>query len=179
MLSSFFYVFIRLIKSILLTLQNQHKTMTHLKSGDKAPVFNGIDQNGNQISLTNFKGKNLILYFYPKDNTPGCTAQACSLRDGYEELGKLGYQVVGVSPDSEKSHQSFIAKFGLPFPLVADKDKSIATSYGVYGEKKMYGKTVMGIHRTTFVIDGTGKIVEIFSKVDTKEHVKQIVEKLQ
>jgi len=153
--------------------------MTHLKSGDKAPVFEGIDQSGNPISLASFKGKNIILYFYPKDNTPGCTAQACSLRDGYEELGNLGYQVVGVSPDSEKSHQNCIAKYSLPFPLVADKDKVIATAYGVYGEKKMYGKTVMGIHRTTFVIDGDGNIVEIFKKVDTKQHVKQIVEKLQ
>lgn len=153
--------------------------MTHLKSGDKAPSFSGIDQNGKKISISDFSGKNLILYFYPKDNTPGCTAQACSLRDGYEELGSLGFQVVGVSPDSEKSHQNFIAKFSLPFPLIADTDKSIATAFGVYGEKMMYGKPVMGIHRTTFVIDGKGVITEVFSKVDTKEHVKQIVERLK
>lgn len=153
--------------------------MTHLKSGDKAPSFSGIDQNGNKISISNFSGKNLILYFYPKDNTPGCTAQACSLRDGYEELGSLGFQVVGVSPDSEKSHQNFIAKFSLPFPLIADTDKSIATAFGVYGQKMMYGKPVMGIHRTTFVIDGKGVITEVFSKVDTKEHVKQIVDRLK
>lgn len=153
--------------------------MTHLKSGDKAPSFSGIDQNGKKISISDFSGKNLILYFYPKDNTPGCTAQACSLRDGYEELGSLGFQVVGVSPDSEKSHQNFIAKFSLPFPLIADTDRSIATAFGVYGEKMMYGKPVMGIHRTTFVIDGKGVITEVFSKVDTKEHVKQIVERLK
>lgn len=152
--------------------------MTHLKSGDKAPNFSGFNQNGEKIGLSNFVGKNLIIYFYPKDNTPGCTAQACSLRDGYEELGKLGYHVVGVSPDNEKSHKNFIAKFNLPFPLIADTDKSIATAFGVFGQKMMYGKPVMGIHRTTFVIDGKGIITEIFSKVDTKEHVKQIVEKL-
>jgi peroxiredoxin Q/BCP len=151
--------------------------MTHLKSGDKAPSFSGIDQNGRKISLTDFSGKNFILYFYPKDNTPGCTAQACSLRDGYDELVSLGYDVVGVSPDSEKSHQNFIAKFSLPFPLIADTDRSIATAFGVYGQKMMYGKPVMGIHRTTFIIEGKGIITEIFSKVDTKEHVKQIVEK--
>lgn len=151
--------------------------MTHLKSGDKAPSFSGIDQNGRKISLTDFSGKNFILYFYPKDNTPGCTAQACSLRDGYEELASQGYEVVGVSPDSEKSHQNFIAKFSLPFPLIADTDRSIATAFGVYGQKMMYGKPVMGIHRTTFIIEGKGIITEIFSKVDTKEHVKQIVEK--
>lgn len=153
--------------------------MTHLKSGDKAPSFSGIDQNGKKISISDFSGKNLILYFYPKDNTLGCTAQACSLRDGYEELGSLGFQVVGVSPDSEKSHQNFIAKFSLPFPLIADTDKSIATAFGVYGQKMMYGKPVMGIHRTTFVIDGKGVITEVFSKVDTKEHVKQIVDRLK
>ncbi len=149
-----------------------------LKPGDCAPDFNGMDQDQKPIALSGYKGKKLILYFYPKDNTPGCTAEACSLRDGYEDLQKLGLEVIGVSPDSEKSHQSFIKKYNLPFRLIADTDHRIAEQYGVWGEKKMYGKTYEGILRTTFVIDANGKITHIFDKVDTKQHVKQILEEL-
>lgn len=147
-----------------------------LKSGDKAPEFASVDQNGKQISLSDYKGKRLILYFYPKDNTSGCTAEACSLRDGYEQLGNLGYEVVGVSPDSEKSHQNFIKKFDLPFRLIADTNQQVATAYGVWGEKKMYGKSYMGILRTTFIVDEKGVISHVISKVNTGEHVKQILE---
>lgn len=151
-------------------------TTISLKSGDKAPEFASVDQNGKQISLSDYKGKRLILYFYPKDNTSGCTAEACSLRDGYEQLGNLGYEVVGVSPDSEKSHQNFIKKFDLPFRLIADTNQQVATAYGVWGEKKMYGKSYMGILRTTFIIDEKGIISHVISKVNTGEHIKQILE---
>lgn len=149
--------------------------MDKLKIGDTAPDFEGVDQNGNKVSLTSFKGKKLILYFYPKDNTPGCTAEACSLRDGRSELVKMGFEVVGVSPDSAESHTKFIDKQNLNFTLIADTDKSIATKYGVWGEKKFMGKTYMGIIRTTFVIDEKGVIERIFDKVNTKDHFNQIV----
>ncbi len=149
-----------------------------LKPGDLAPDFNAKDQDGNPVSLSDFKGKKLILYFYPKDNTPGCTAEACSLRDGYDELKDLGLEVIGVSPDSEKSHKSFINKYALPFRLIADTNHAIAEKYGVWGEKRMYGKTYLGILRTTFVIDEKGVITHVFNKVDTSEHVKQILEAL-
>ncbi len=148
----------------------------NLKSGDKAPEFNSVDQNGKQVKLSDYKGKRLILYFYPKDNTSGCTAEACSLRDGYEQLENLGYEVIGVSPDSEKSHQNFIKKFNLPFSLIADTNQDVANSYGVWGEKKMYGKSYMGILRTTFIIDEKGVIAHVISKVNTGEHVNQILE---
>ncbi len=151
-------------------------TTISLKSGDKAPEFASVDQNGKPIKLSDYKGKRLILYFYPKDNTSGCTAEACSLRDGYEQLGNLGYEVVGVSPDSEKSHQNFIKKFDLPFRLIADTNQQVAAAYGVWGEKKMYGRSYMGILRTTFIIDEKGVITHVISKVDTGEHVKQILE---
>ena len=150
--------------------------MGKLKVGDPAPAFEGTDQNGNKISLADFSGKKLILYFYPKDNTPGCTAEACSLRDGRDQLRKMGFEVVGVSPDSAKSHQGFIEKQGLNFTLIADMDKSIAIAYGVWGEKKFMGRTYMGILRTTFVIDGNGVIEKIFDKVRTKDHFEQIIE---
>ncbi len=150
-----------------------------LSLGDKAPDFKSVDQNGNPISLPDFKGKKLILYFYPKDNTPGCTAEACNLRDGYEKLAKLGFEVVGVSPDNQKSHQNFIAKFGLPFKLISDIDHSVAMEYGAWGEKKMYGKTYEGILRTTFLINGNGVIENIFTKVDTADHVNQILNALE
>lgn len=153
--------------------------MGKLKVGDPAPAFEGTDQNGNKISLADFSGKKLILYFYPKDNTPGCTAEACSLRDGRDQLRKMGFEVVGVSPDSAKSHQGFIEKQGLNFTLIADTDKSIATAYGVWGEKKFMGRTYMGILRTTFVIDGNGVIEKIFDKVRTKDHFEQIIEAYQ
>jgi peroxiredoxin Q/BCP len=150
--------------------------MTHLSIGAQAPDFKGIDQNGKYISLSQFSGKKLILYFYPKDNTPGCTVEACNLRDNYNELIDKGYQIVGVSPDSEKSHLNFINKFSLPFPLIADTDKKLAIDYGVWGEKSMYGKKYFGIFRTTFIIDENGIIERIFDKVDTKNHSNQIVE---
>ena len=153
--------------------------MTSLKEGDKAPFFKGINQDGKEITSEDFKGKKLVLYFYPKDNTPGCTAEACSLRDGRDTLRRMGFEVVGVSPDSEKSHQGFIAKQGLNFTLLADTDKKIAEAYGVWGEKKFMGRTFMGILRTTFVIDEQGVIEKIFDKVRTKDHFEQIVEAYQ
>ncbi|NIG52014.1 thioredoxin-dependent thiol peroxidase [Chitinophaga sp. Cy-1792] len=147
-----------------------------LKEGDKAPVFKGKDQHGKTISLTDYKGKKVILYFYPKDNTPGCTAQACNLRDNYTELLKKGYVVVGVSTDSEQSHQKFIEKFELPFTLLADDDHKVVNQYGVWGEKKMMGKTYDGTHRTTFLINGDGVIEHIIKKPDTKNHTEEILE---
>ncbi len=146
------------------------------ETGQKAPVFEGLDQNGKSIKLDDFKGSKLILYFYPKDNTPGCTAESCDLRDNYRMwLGK-GYKVVGVSPDSQKSHQKFIEKYNLPFPLIADTERKIIKDFGAWGVKKMYGKEYEGLLRTTFIIDEEGKIEEIFSKVKTKEHTNQILE---
>jgi len=149
--------------------------MIQLKEGTKAPVFNGIDQNGREVSLKDFAGKKLILYFYPKDNTPGCTAEACNLRDNYDELIRQGYAVVGVSPDNEKSHKGFSGKFSLPFPLIADTEKKILNDYGVWGEKKMYGKSYLGVIRTTFVIDEKGIIEKIITKVETDAHAEQII----
>ncbi len=146
-----------------------------LEAGEKAPQFKGKNEHGEEISLSDFKGRKVVLYFYPKDNTPGCTAQACSLRDNYEELLLSGYVVLGVSPDSEKSHQKFIKKFSLPFPLIADTDHKIAEAYGVWAEKSMFGKKYMGVVRTTFIIDENGKIEEVISKVDTAEHAGQIL----
>jgi len=153
--------------------------MSKLKPGDTAPNFAGKDQNGSPISLTDFKGKKLILYFYPKDNTPGCTAESCSLRDGYEQLTKLGFDVVGVSADSEKSHQGFIAKHNLPFRLIADTNREILTAYGAWGEKKLYGKSYEGIIRTTFVIGESGKVEKVFEKVKTADHVNQILKEFE
>lgn len=150
--------------------------MTHLRKGDKAPEFTGKDQNGAEISLKNLRGKRVVLYFYPKDSTPGCTAQACNLRDNYDYLLKSGYVVLGISADGEKSHQRFIEKHGLPFPLIADKEKEIIKAYGVWGPKKFMGKNFDGIIRTTFIIDGEGIIEEVIDKVNTKEHTKQILE---
>lgn len=149
--------------------------MTHLKVGDKAPNFNGIDQNGKSIELSQLAGKKVVLYFYPKDSTPGCTAQACDLRDNYQMLLSKGYTVLGVSADSQKSHQKFIEKHNLPFPLIADTEKEIIKAFGVWGPKKFMGRTFDGIHRTTFIIDEQGMIEEIIDKVKTKEHASQIV----
>lgn len=149
--------------------------MSILKIGDKAPNFTGNDQDGNPISLVDYKGKKLILYFYPKDNTTGCTAEACSLRDAYPDFTAKGYEVLGVSPDSEKSHQNFISKYTLPFRLLADTDHKVAEAYGTWGEKKMYGRTYMGIIRTTFVINENGIIEQIIEKVDTKNHAAQLL----
>jgi peroxiredoxin Q/BCP len=148
--------------------------MIQLKEGTKAPGFIGIDQNGNRITLDDFAGKKLILYFYPKDNTPGCTAEACNMRDNYETLLKKGYAIVGVSPDSVKSHKGFAGKYSLPFPLIADTTKEILNDYGVWGEKKMYGKSYFGVIRTTYVIDEKGIIEKIVTKVDTAGHTEQI-----
>jgi peroxiredoxin Q/BCP len=153
--------------------------MTHLKKGDKAPYFKGVDQNNNEISLDDFKGRKLILYFYPKDNTPGCTAEACDLRDNYNLWLEKGYSVVGVSPDIIKSHQKFAEKYNLPFPLISDPDKEILKAYGVWGLKKNYGREYEGVFRTTFIIDEEGIITDVFKKVKTKEHTKQILEKLE
>lgn len=149
--------------------------MTTLKAGDQAPAFSGVDQDGKTISLADFKGKKLVIYFYPKDDTPGCTAEACSLRDNYEALQKAGYEILGVSTDSEKSHQKFINKYSLPFRLIADTKAEVATLFGVYGLKKFMGKEYMGIARTTFVIDEKGNIAEVISKVDTKNHAAQLL----
>ena len=148
--------------------------MGQLKEGTTAPLFEGIDQNGNLIKLGDFSGKKLVLYFYPRDNTPGCTAEACNLRDNYEEFIRKGFAVVGVSMDSEKSHRNFAEKYSLPFPLIADTTGKISKDYRAYGEKKMYGKSYFGIIRTTFIIDEHGVIEKIISKVNTKAHSEQI-----
>lgn len=150
--------------------------MTQLKEGIKAPLFKGKNQNGESIALDDYKGKKLVLYFYPKDNTPGCTAQACNLNDNYSSFTSKGYEVVGVSPDDEKSHQKFIGKFDLKFNLIADTEKEISEAYGVWVEKKMYGRTYMGVARTTFIINEEGVIEKIISKVDTKNHADQIID---
>lgn len=149
--------------------------MSELKEGDKAPVFEGADQNNKTVSLNDFKGKKVILYFYPKDDTPGCTAQACNLRDNYHELIQKGFQVVGISTDSVKSHKKFEDKFSLPFPLIADEDKKIVEQYGVWGEKKMMGKSYMGTNRTTYLIDEEGTIKKIITKPDTKNQTQQVL----
>lgn len=148
---------------------------TTLKPGDKAPDFSSIDQEGKPISLKQFKGKKIILYFYPKDNTPGCTSEACNLRDSYQELRDMGFVVIGISPDDEKSHRKFSDKFNLPFHLVPDPEKNIIKSFGVWGEKKMYGKSYQGVLRTTFIISEKGKIETVIKKVDVKNHTKQII----
>lgn len=146
-----------------------------LKVGDKAPDFEAKIQTGETIKLSDYHGKKVILYFYPKDNTPGCTAQSCNLRDNYEMLQEQGFVVLGVSGDSEKSHVKFIEKQSLPFDLIADTEKEVHNLYGTWGEKQMYGKTYMGTLRTTFVIDEKGVISEIIEKVKTKDHTAQIV----
>lgn len=146
-----------------------------LQAGDQAPKFAGKDQNGDSIALDDFKGKKLVLYFYPKDNTPGCTAQACNLRDNYDALIKAGYEVVGISSDSEKSHLKFIEKQELPFRLIADEDKSIHEQFGTWVEKSMYGRKYMGTARTTFIINEEGVIEEVIEKVKTKDHTAQIL----
>ena len=146
-----------------------------LKIGDQAPYFEGTDQNGDIIRLSDFKGRKLVLYFYPKDSTPGCTAEACDLRDNYHRFIEQGYAVVGVSRDSQASHQRFIAKYSLPFPLISDPDTAILQAYDAWGEKKNYGKVSMGTLRKTYIIDENGIITDIVSKVDTKNHTAQIL----
>ncbi|MAY84743.1 MAG: thioredoxin-dependent thiol peroxidase [Flavobacteriales bacterium] len=149
--------------------------MGKLKEGDLAPEIKAKDQNGEDFELSNLKGKKVVLYFYPKDNTPGCTKQACNLRDNYAELKNAGYEVVGVSADSQKKHQGFISKYDLPFTLLADENKEVIESYEAWGKKKFMGKEYMGIIRKTFVIDEEGKIEQIIEKVKTKEHTSQIL----
>ena len=150
--------------------------MKHLKIGDHAPNFSGIDQNDKITSLLDFKGKKLAIYFYPKDNTPGCTVQACNLRDNYEGLEKAGIQILGISADSIVSHQKFADKFTLPFPLIADEDRTIIDLFGVWGPKKFMGKEYDGIHRTTFLINENQQIVGIIEKPKTKDHATEILE---
>ena len=150
--------------------------MTHLEEGDKAPYFRAKDQEGNPIDLNDYKGSKLILFFYPKANTPGCTAESCNLRDHYSLLHEKGFKILGVSADSEKKQQNFKSKNDLPYPLIPDTEKEIIQAYGVWGTKKMYGKEFEGIYRTTFIIDEAGAIEKVFSKVKTKEHSKQILE---
>lgn len=151
--------------------------MITLNEGDKAPAFKAPDQNGNMVSLKQFEGKKIILYFYPEDDTPTCTNQACNFRDNFEFLKKSGYEVVGVSPDSPESHRKFIAKFKLPFTLLADEDKKIINTYGVWGPKKLYGREYDGIHRTIFVIDEKGKIEKIVRKVFSQKSTAQALKK--
>jgi len=146
-----------------------------LKIGDKAPVALGKDQNGNEVNLETYKGHKVVLYFYPKDNTPGCTDQACDLRDNIGAIKKAGYEIIGVSIDDEKSHRKFIEKFSLPFPLIADVDKKLVEAFGVWVEKSMYGKSYMGTARVTFVIDENGIISNVIEKVKTKEHSAQLL----
>ncbi|TAE38655.1 MAG: thioredoxin-dependent thiol peroxidase [Sphingobacteriales bacterium] len=152
--------------------------MINLQIGNPAPLFTSSNQNGEAISLADFIGKKVILFFYPKDNTPGCTLEACDFRDNYQALKTQGFEVLGVSVDDEKSHKKFETKFDLPFTLLADTDKSIVSSYGVWVQKSMYGKTYMGTQRTTFVIDEQGIIIAIIDKVDTKNASQQVLEAL-
>ena len=153
--------------------------MTTLKEGDKAPDFTANDQNGKTVSLSDFKEKTVILYFYPKDDTPGCTAEACDFRDNYQSMRGRGFEVIGVSTDDEKSHKKFETKYSLPFPLIADSDKSIVEAYGVWVEKNMYGKKYMGTARTTFIISAGGVIDKIIDKVDTKNPSQQVIDLLK
>ena len=153
--------------------------MSQLKVGDPAPQFTGKDQNGKEISLASLKGKKVILYFYPKDFTLGCTAEACNLRDNYSVLKSKGFEVIGISADSETSHQKFIGKYDLPFTLLSDPDRKILEAYSAWGKKSLYGRIFMGILRKTFVIDEKGIINRIIDKVKTKDHAAQILEELK
>lgn len=147
-----------------------------LKEGDKAPDFTAKDQNGDTVKLSDLAGQRVVLYFYPKDDTPGCTKEACSFRDADDVYRRKNIRVLGISTDDEKSHQKFISKFQLPFDLLADTDKKIVEAYGVWGEKSMYGKKYMGTHRKTFLIDEQGKIVKVFDKVNVAEHADEVLE---
>ncbi|MGB1121581.1 MAG: thioredoxin-dependent thiol peroxidase [Saprospiraceae bacterium] len=150
--------------------------MTHLKEGDKAPNFEGLDQDGNTVKLSDYKGKKLVLYFYPKDNTPTCTVESCNLRDNETLLKSKGFEIIGVSPDSQKKHQNFIKKHSLPFPLIADTELEVIKAYGVWGRKKFMGREYDGLHRTTFVVGEDGTIERVFKKVKSKTHAEQILE---
>ena len=147
-----------------------------LKEGSTAPAFKANDADGNSISLKDLRGQKVVLYFYPKDDTPGCTKEACSFRDAFSQFKKKGIAVLGVSPDKEASHQKFVTKYKLPFTLLADTDRSIAEAYGVWGEKKFMGRTYMGVHRTTFLIDEKGKIKKIFEKVKPEDHASEVLQ---
>ena len=149
--------------------------MITLQPGDKAPAFSGKDQNGETIKLADFTGKKLVLYFYPQDMTPTCTVQACNLRDNYALLKKHGLEVLGISPDAPETHKKFETRHQLPFTLVADPEKKIIDLYGVWGEKQLYGRKYMGLHRTTFVLDEKGKILKIFAKPKSKQHAEEII----
>jgi peroxiredoxin Q/BCP len=151
---------------------------TTLKAGDKAPAFTAQDQQGNTVKLSNYKGKKVVIYFYPKDDTPGCTKEACNFRDNYSLLKKKGIEVIGISTDSVKSHGKFVEKYELPFNLVADEEKQIVETYGVWGEKKFMGKTYMGTNRVTFIINENGIIEHIITKVDNTNSTEQILELL-
>lgn len=148
-----------------------------IQTGDKVPDLLGLDQDGKEVKVSDYKGRKIALYFYPKDNTSGCTAEACSLRDGYDELKKAGYEIIGVSKDSAKSHRGFIAKQNLPFRLIADTDTTLQQQFGVWAEKKMYGRIYMGTLRYTFLIDENGMVEKVIEKVDTKNHAQQILSK--
>ena len=161
-----------------ITLQDKKFIMIQLSEGDNAPAFKAKDQNGKAISLADFKGKKVVLYFYPEDDTPTCTIEACNLRDNYEPLQQKGLVVLGVSPDDEKKHKKFEEKYKLPFTLLADPDKKIIDKYGVWGEKNMYGRKYMGLFRTTFLIDEKGKIIKIFKKPKSKIHSEEILKAL-
>ena len=167
-IGAFFIIFAQIKKQI----------MTTLIEGELAPVFSGVDQNGQPISLNDYKGKKVVLYFYPKDDTPGCTKEACSFRDNYEDLLSKGFQVIGISCDSEKAHKKFIEKYNLPFPLISDVDKTIVEQYGVWGKKKFMGKEYMGIFRTTFVINETGLLSKIITKVDVENSTQQLLKEM-
>lgn len=149
--------------------------MTHLTEGNKAPSFKGKDQNGNTVSLSDYKGKKVVLYFYPEDDTPTCTVQACNIRDNFGLLKKNGFVVLGISPDEEKKHKKFEAKYNLPFTLISDTAHTIIDKYGVWGEKQLYGRNYMGLHRTTFLIDEKGIIRKIFTRPKSKQHTEEIL----
>ena len=152
--------------------------MSELKEGDLAPAIKARDENGVLITLEEYRGKKVVLYFYPKDNTPGCTAEACDLRDNYSQFMEEGFEIIGVSADSEKSHTNFKSKYNLPFRLISDVDRKVLQDYGAWGEKQMYGKSYMGILRKTFIINADGYVEKIIEKVNTKEHSKQIFAEL-
>jgi thioredoxin-dependent peroxiredoxin len=174
-----YWLIAKVYRFILTQKQNSAMSKITLQEGHPAPDFNGIDENGQPVTLADFKGKKLILFFYPKDNTPGCTAEACNLRDNYDALRQRGFEMLGVSPDSPASHLRFKSKHKLPFPLLADTDKTVLKAYGVWGPKALYGKLFDGVNRTTVVIDENGLIARVFDKVKTGDHTRQILEALE
>jgi thioredoxin-dependent peroxiredoxin len=153
--------------------------MISLKEGDKAPAFKGVDQDGRTVALSDYKGKKVVLYFYPQDDTPTCTIQACNLRDNYALLISNGFEIIGISPDEPAKHKKFEQKFSLPFRLIADPQHRIIDKYGVWGEKQLYGRTYMGLHRTTFIIDDKGKIAKVFLRPKNKMHAEEIIQNMK